>query len=452
MATITPSKTKPRPEERSGSMNLLLLGMLIIFGAASFLLLHKSRHLQDHGHAKPSLMREGERDGGIDGAHFLSLEPELESEISKIHDSHSVHISKLEEIERKMSGVLRADGSGKENLRGASGKAHPESSNVYKQLKERKTSPDRFAKVSNERKDGEEEAVEIKVDSHRGTSPRLHAVTYASHGGRDDRFCRAVESAIRNEFDLVILGWGVKWRGLSQKLEAAQRYAAALDKTDTLLFTDAFDVLFTEKPEIIQREYAKLGADIVFSAECGCWPHVIENRGRACFESYPKSPTPYRYLNSGTWIGRADKAADMLLEVMKEAGGTFANANDQKLVADFYIAGRFGIKLDFYNKIFQSMHMTLDPPLPQCDPTKDVQLTENGRFMNQLTKSRPAILHFNGGGKRVHLKMEAASWYKAPQHNTKEKVEALRAFRIAAPTQQDPARRLSFDAICPEYF
>ena len=36
----------------------------------------------------------------------------------------------------------------------------------------------------------------------------LHAVTYASHGGRDDRFCRAIESAVRHEVDLVILGWG----------------------------------------------------------------------------------------------------------------------------------------------------------------------------------------------------------------------------------------------------
>jgi hypothetical protein len=36
----------------------------------------------------------------------------------------------------------------------------------------------------------------------------LHAVTYASHGGRDDRFCRALESAVRHEVDLIILGWG----------------------------------------------------------------------------------------------------------------------------------------------------------------------------------------------------------------------------------------------------
>ena len=93
------------------SMTLLLLGILLVFGIVSFLLLHKSKHLQDHEHAKPSLLREGERDGGIDGAHFLSLEPELMSEVSKIHDSHSAHMSKLEEIEEKLGG---------KGLRGAS--------------------------------------------------------------------------------------------------------------------------------------------------------------------------------------------------------------------------------------------------------------------------------------------------------------------------------------------
>ena len=49
------------------------------------------------------------------------------------------------------------------------------------------------------------------------------ALTYASHPGRDDRFCRSLESAIRNGLDLRVLGWGVKWEGLSQKLGAALR-------------------------------------------------------------------------------------------------------------------------------------------------------------------------------------------------------------------------------------
>ena len=76
------------------------------------------------------------------------------------------------------------------------------------------------------------------------TNNSLHTVTYASHGGRDDRFCRTVESAIREGHDLVILGWGEKWKGLSQKLSAAYDYALSLPPQDVILFTDAFDVLF----------------------------------------------------------------------------------------------------------------------------------------------------------------------------------------------------------------
>ena len=180
--------------------------------------------------------------------------------------------------------------------------------------------------------------------------PKIHAVTYASHGGRDDRFCRAVESAIRNDVDLIILGWGLKWQGLSQKLEAAHAYAKSLPANDVILFTDAFDVLFADSGTSIHRKFlnltAELNSTIIFSAECGCWPHIIEdipllNTGRkqetTCFGKYPPSPTPYRYLNSGTWIGYANASAEMLAQVMMEAGKDFGNANDQKLVADMYM-------------------------------------------------------------------------------------------------------------------
>ena len=242
------------------------------------------------------------------------------------------------------------------------------------------------------------------------TTGKLHTVTYATHGGKDDRFCRAVESAIRSDYELVILGWGDKWLGLSQKLKAAQSYAQALPPNDMILFTDAFDVLYVNSGDKIVNEFIKFNTDIVFSAECGCWPHIIENKGKACFEDYPKSPTPYRYLNSGTWIGRAAPAAKMLIAVMESAGGDFKNANDQKLVADFYIEGKYGIQLDFYNKLFQSMHMTLDPPLPHCNPFSDIVLVNHddnthnkkyGKFYNKRTQSEPTVFHFNGGGKCI---------------------------------------------------
>jgi hypothetical protein len=70
-----------------------------------------------------------------------------------------------------------------------------------------------------------------------------------------NRFCRAVESAIRHGIDLNVLGWGIPWRGLSQKLEAAMTFAQSVPKEDVIMFTDAFDVMFMKKPEYILHEF-----------------------------------------------------------------------------------------------------------------------------------------------------------------------------------------------------
>ncbi len=55
----------------------------------------------------------------------------------------------------------------------------------------------------------------------------------------------AMESAARQKIRLTILGWGVPWRGLFQKLEAAMKLAESVPSDDVILFVDAFDVLFT---------------------------------------------------------------------------------------------------------------------------------------------------------------------------------------------------------------
>jgi glycosyltransferase involved in cell wall biosynthesis len=277
---------------------------------------------------------------------------------------------------------------------------------------------------------------------------KLYTVTYASHGGRDDRFCRAVESSIRNEYDLVILGWNIPWRGLSQKLEAAHSFASSLRSDDIILFTDAFDVLFTGSKENILQNFLQMNTKILFSAECGCWPHVMEDRD-ACFHKYPPSPTPYRYLNSGTYIGYATNVVTMLQDVIKKAGNNFQNANDQKLVADMYIAKQHGITLDFHNKIFQSMHMTLEKPLPYCNPSQDIIFDHQKRYYNKLTQSYPSVFHFNGGGKAFHLKMENQAWYKTKEHNSESKLIDLGNHELIVPSQSE--QKLKFKQLCGNY-
>ena len=298
-----------------------------------------------------------------------------------------------------------------------------------------------------------QEEVEEEVSST--TSSKLKIVTYATHGGRDDRFCRAVESAIMNQVDLIILGWGEKWIGLSQKLEAALVFAQSLNDDDILLFVDAFDVMFTKSAseKNLKQLFQSLDAPIVFSAECGCWPHVMEDLS-VCLtgpHSYPLSPTPYRYLNSGSWMGLAGPAALMLQEVQRLAGDNWATANDQKLVADMFIDGRHKIKLDYSATIFLSLHMTLDPPLPRCNPSEDLHFDSNsGTWLNSRTNTKPSIFHFNGGGKQHHLNMEGQGWYKQFLRNSKTEVHStLATKRIKMPTHSSGG--LLFKDICLNY-
>ena len=332
------------------------------------------------------------------------------------------------------------------------------------------------------------EASPISSTSTSLSSRKLHIVTYATHGGRDDRFCRAVESALMNDVQLVILGWGEKWVGLSQKLSAALLFSQSIPKTDVMMFVDAFDVMFTKTAsnhEDLLNKFKALNSSILFSAECGCWPHVIEDPA-ICLKQYPNppSPSPYRYLNSGAWIGYADEASKLLSDVQIKAGNNWDTANDQKLVADMFLLRQHDIQLDYMNVLFQSMHMTYDPPLAYCDPMASIVLDEypttattttataaattttttaninsgsNSKdqvvkvWRNKLTDGQPAVFHFNGGGKTHHPTMEAQGWYKSILHSTPGRVQQLSSHPLVMPSVTHPIRTMTFRDICGDY-
>lgn len=167
-----------------------------------------------------------------------------------------------------------------------------------------------------------------------------------------------------------------------------------------------------------------------------------------------------RYLNSGSWMGYASHARVLLEAIIKEGGQNFNKLNDQvgepiirarlgvrrhvmelsrttvggshfvcrvlsgvqELVSDMYMAGRYNLTLDHHARIFQSMHAT-DAPLPDCHPERHVK-ARDGHWYNDHTKTKPAIFHFNGGGKDHHLAMERKVWYKTEEFRAEDDVDA----------------------------
>ena len=175
-----------------------------------------------------------------------------------------------------------------------------------------------------------------------------------------------------------------------------------------------------------------------------------------------------------------ENAVHLLSELMLRAGKGEAAyiANDQRLASDMYISGKMGVKIDHYAQLFQSMHATLGPPLPRCNPVEDlvydpVAATSNksdygsysevksssnvGRsaFKNKRTGgTRPLIFHMNGGGKKYILQLEKRSWYR--QSSTMNKMNAkshsqLMQVLVTLIENGGYERFVKFEEVCPNY-
>jgi len=145
-------------------------------------------------------------------------------------------------------------------------------------------------------------------------------------------------------------------------------------------------------------------------------------------------------------MGYADRAVDLLEAVVEQVVHSKAGmkTNDQELVSDMYIDRKFNISLDWYASVFQCMHETGSAPLPNCNPSKHVSF-QGGEWRNTLTKTTPAVFHFNGGGKAHHLRMEGQLPYMSGSAS-KEENDRMYARKLRFNGKMTPFRE-----ICPNH-
>jgi hypothetical protein len=184
------------------------------------------------------------------------------------------------------------------------------------------------------------------------------------------------------------------WGGLSTKPKLL--YHLIKEKqinTSHIIFTDCWDLVFAAEPEEIMEMYKIMNMPIVISSEANCFPDDL----KAEFDER-KSPTKYKYLNSGFICGETE-AILYCLEKMDLPNlpddhydaekGCNIHPNDQ--FEWMKIAVRYPelIALDYKQIMSQTLHgATID----EFDFSKP-------RIKNNLTGSYPCTFHFNGGSK-----------------------------------------------------
>jgi hypothetical protein len=184
------------------------------------------------------------------------------------------------------------------------------------------------------------------------------------------------------------------------------KYLQTLDEHELILFTDGYDSFFLADEKEILGKYDNLTDSILFSAEMNCYPDTNLQH------YYPAANTPYRFLNSGGFIGKAGMIKDMLLRDLPGAADKFQYSNQYLWTLRFIQFPQF-ISLDTQCDIFCTFSSDISRDiLLETDPTRvamhykkmddwfklNSQLTGH-RLSNQITGTLPCIAHFNGRSK-----------------------------------------------------
>ena len=257
--------------------------------------------------------------------------------------------------------------------------------------------------------------------------------TYSDHitGG----MCASGETAAMNDIDLQILGArgandpfaypdvkNVKTKKVFAFLHALTnevwRNKFGIGDDTIVSVGDATDVLyFKHRLEVIRafeeiETESKVGDNklVVVSSERNCWPWMIHGKerlpnGTAICASFPDAPSSYKYLNSGSLIGRAKGLAELLRDIVDRMQSV--NEDDQMILANAFLRQStsktssdtpYVIALDYMQRLFQTAY---DGQLESRNfaqyRAKDAYYDRaHTQVVNTETHTTPVIVHFNG--------------------------------------------------------
>ena len=205
------------------------------------------------------------------------------------------------------------------------------------------------------------------------------------------------QSAIRNQIKLVNLGKNVPWRGGDmaagqgggQKINLIREHIGNLPDDAPVLFIDGYDGLFIDNAETIKERFLGFDCDILFAAEKNCWPDA------SMWILFPKSETPYRYLNSGLFMGKAGSLKSFFNMEINDKD------DDQLWIQQKFLEPNgLNIKLDYEGYVFQ------------CD---DEVKVEGSQISNGMCF--PCVYHGNGGdeAKQRYESLARDLGYTVPQ-------------------------------------
>jgi hypothetical protein len=207
---------------------------------------------------------------------------------------------------------------------------------------------------------------------------KVHPITI----GDDRKRCvKLNDSGALNGIYPKNIGINVDWKGGDMqtpgggmKVNLLRAYIKDLPDYDVVLFTDAFDVFYNDTLDTITKRFLGFNTRALFSAEASCYPD------ESLADQYPETETPYRFLNSGTFIAEVGELKKIINDPIKDGD------DDQLYYTHKFLSGKYNMSLDYEGYIFQTHDIDIK------------WLTESKQLWNEKTGVCGCIYHGNGGG------------------------------------------------------
>lgn len=181
----------------------------------------------------------------------------------------------------------------------------------------------------------------------------------------------------------VILGWGRPFPTCGMKIKYLEEYLEANKDFDWLIFCDALDTVTCASPEALVAKFKMHFSDecVVFAAERNCYPR------KDWATLYPSIKSPYKYLNSGLFMGKRESVIANLQAMNAQTKHVL---NDQESWTDAYLRRAsmwHPIVTDSRCRLFQCLN---------AGSINDLDLDSESKIQNKLTLTNPLVFHGNG--------------------------------------------------------
>ncbi len=209
----------------------------------------------------------------------------------------------------------------------------------------------------------------------------LHVCTNASH--KTKHLEQLLESCRVHQIKLDILGIGEPF-SFGKKLKDYHHYLEKVPKHDVVLFIDAYDILLLANEKTILDKFFSMKTSLVIAAETNCFPfpHLAPY--------FPPSPTKFKYLNSGSYIGYAG----FIQQIYEDLSPIPDDIDDQGLLSVYFLHHPEKLTLDYRCNLFLPLYQV---------KKKELFLDANKKIVKSLiTSTEPCLIHGNGPAKVLY--------------------------------------------------